>query len=142
MLKRRVFTVISATILSVSLISFWFIFTEGENITSFFQLALLIILYAFPVILLYGLPVSLLSEKITKGCSDRKRMWMSFIIHVSLGMGFIFIVGFIFEFRMLVTELSRFWQIYIDMFIASALTTIIFWAIDEGTRCYCQNEHR
>ncbi|MBO8155089.1 MAG: hypothetical protein H0Z32_01400 [Bacillaceae bacterium] len=141
-MKRRVFTVISATILSVSLISFWFIFTEGENITSFFQLALLIILYAFPVILLYGLPVSLLSEKITKGCSDRKRMWMSFIIHVSLGMGFIFIVGFIFEFRMLVTELSRFWQIYIDMFIASALTTIIFWAIDEGTRCYCQNEHR
>ncbi|TCT17586.1 hypothetical protein EDD68_1274 [Melghiribacillus thermohalophilus] len=141
MFKRKVFTVVSATMISVSLMSFWFIFTEGENITSFFQLAFFISLYAFPVILLYGLPVSLLSEKITKGSSDRKRMWMSFMIHAAFGMGFIFLVGLIFEFSMLVTGLSRYWQIYMDMFIASTLTAIIFWAIDEGVRYYCQNEH-
>ena len=61
-LKRKLLTLIVASLLSISLITPWFVFTEGEELIAFFPMALFISRVALPVILLYGIPVSFISE--------------------------------------------------------------------------------
>ncbi|WP_214482263.1 hypothetical protein [Bacillus sp. SM2101] len=136
MLKRKILTLIFASLLSISLIAFWFVFTDGEELIAFFPLALWISLIAIPVILIYGLPVSFLSEKLTKQFTNNKRIFWALVIHVVFGFGFVFIAGLIFETEMLIWDFIQFWRKYEVFLFPSLVTSICFWGVDEVIRFY------
>ncbi|WP_339251040.1 hypothetical protein NSQ43_13640 [Sporosarcina sp. FSL W8-0480] len=136
MLKRKILTLILASLLSILLIAAWFVYADGEELLAVFPMAFFISWFAIPVILLYGLPVSLLSEKLTKRHSNNKRICWSFVIHIIFGLGLIFIVGLLFESQTLLQDFSQFWRSNEIFFIASIITSICFWIIDESLRFY------
>lgn len=137
MLKRKLLTLFLGSLVSISLIASWFVFADGEELIAFFGMALTIGLVAIPAILLYGIPVSFLSDKITKSFSNYQRIGWSLVIHVFFGISFVFIAGLLFETKMLLTDFSRFWQYYEFIFIASVFTAICFWIVDQGIK-YCR----
>ncbi|MDW0117159.1 hypothetical protein QTL97_09440 [Sporosarcina thermotolerans] len=134
MLKRNILTLTFASLLSILLIAAWFVYADGEELLAVFPMAFFISWFAIPVILLNGLPVSLLSEKLTKRFSNNQRICWSFVIHAIFGLGFIFIVGLLFESQTLIRDFSQFWRSYEMFFIASIITSICFWVIDECLR--------
>ncbi|MCT2536046.1 hypothetical protein NC661_08995 [Aquibacillus koreensis] len=136
MLKRKLLTLIFATLLSISLLASWFVLTEGEELIAFFPMALFVSWIAIPAILLYGLPVSFLSEKLTKQFANRQRICWSLVIHVIFGIGFIFFIGLLFETQTVLTDFNQFWRSYGIIFMASILTSVCFWGVDESLR-YC-----
>ena len=98
---------------------------------SFFFLSLWIV----PIIMIYGLPVSFLSEKLTKGLSKFWRITTAFVIHVSFGAVFIFIYGALFENNVnIFHEFSEFLEIYEELIIPSLISAGVFWIYDEFIR--------
>lgn len=134
MLKRKVLTLIFASLLSILLIAAWFVYADGEELLAVFPMAFFISWIAIPVILLYGLPVSFISEKLTERFLNNQRICWSFIIHVLFGLGFVFIVGLLFESQTLLQDFNQFWRNYEIFFIASIITSVCFWLIDESLR--------
>ncbi|MFJ7935645.1 hypothetical protein [Sporosarcina sp. NPDC096371] len=134
MLKRKILTLIFASLLSISLISSWFAYADGEELKALFPMAFFISWIAIPAILLYGLPVSFLSEKLTEQFSNNQRICWSFVIHVIFGFGFVFIAGLLFESQTLLWDFNQFWRSYEIIFIASIITSVCFWVIDESLR--------
>ena len=134
MLKRKVLTLIFASLLSILLIAAWFVYADGEELLAVFPMAFFISWIAIPVILLYGLPVSFISEKLTERFLNNQRICWSFIIHVLFGLGFVFIIGLLFESQTLLQDFNQFWRSYEMFFIASIITSVCFWVIDESLR--------
>src|SRR4051812_24194357 len=110
MLKRKIITAIFATLLSIFLIAAWFAYADGEGLLAVFQMAFFISVIAVPAILLYGVPVSFLSEKVTERLSNKQRIFSSFAIHALFGFAFIFIVGLLFDTRELFSDFNQFWR--------------------------------
>jgi hypothetical protein len=134
LIRRKLLTLIIATFVSISTITIWFIISDDEGMSAFLPMGYLISLFALPAILLYGLPVSFLSEKLTKSDASNWRMVKTFIIHFFFGMSYIFIAGFIQSDRTLFTDINQFWRSNEMYFIASTLTSIFIWGIDEILR--------
>ena len=134
MIKRKVFTLIFASLLSILLIAAWFVYADGEELLAVFPMAFFISWIAIPAILLYGLPVSFISEKLTERFLNNQRICWSFIIHVLFGLGFVFIIGLLFESQTLLQDFNQFWRSYEMFFIASIITSVCFWLIDESLR--------
>ena len=134
MLKRKVITAIFATLLSIFLIAAWFAYADGEGLIAVLPMTVFISMVAVPAILLYGVPVSFLSEKVTEGLSNKKRIFSSFAIHVLFGFAFIFFVGLLFDTQELFSDFNQFWRSNEIIIFASLVTSICFWLIDEGVR--------
>ncbi|MCT2535310.1 hypothetical protein NC661_21120 [Aquibacillus koreensis] len=131
MFKRKLITLFLASILSISLISSYYVVTDGAP---FFSVVSVIGLFAAPFLLLYGLPVSCLSDKLTELLYGKSRLGLSFVLHVSFGFSFLFIVGFIFDSQSILTDFGQFFTMNRDIFIASIFTSVCFWTIDEGIK--------
>ena len=108
---------------------------DGEGVLAIFPMALFISWIALPVILLYGFPISLLSEKLTNSITSNYRILWTLLIHLVFGISFIFIVGVLFETQIILTDFSAFWNSYEVIFIASIGVSLCFWLIDEGLKC-------
>ncbi len=135
MFKRKILTLFIATICSIFLIATVYAFVDGEGVLAIFPMALFISWIALPAILLYGFPISLLSEKLTNSITSNYRILWSLFIHIVFGISFVFIVGILFETQTLLTNFSAFWNSYEVIFIASIGVSIWFWFIDEGLKC-------
>jgi hypothetical protein len=136
MLKRKILTLFISTISSIILIASYFTLVEGEGLLAIFPMTIFVSLIAIPAILLYGLPIHLLSEKLTSSFSSIYRIVWSFLIHIIFGVSFVFIVGLLFETQILLTNFNSFWKSYEIIFIASIGISVCFWLVDEGLK-YC-----
>lgn len=93
---------------------------------------LIVPIYTFPVLLFYGLPVSLFSDLVTKRLG-KFRSAAACMIHLAFGMGFLLFVGLYLGARVL-SEIN--WLEFItDRFVLAATAGAgINWAIDELLR--------
>ena len=135
MLKRKILTLFISTICSIFLMATVYAFMDGEGVLAIFPMALFISWIALPVILLYGFPISLLSEKLTNSITSNYRILWTLLIHLVFGISFVFIVGVLFETQIILTDFSAFWNSYEVIFIASIGVSLCFWFIDEGLKC-------
>lgn len=136
MFKRKFITLIFSTLLSMILIAVFFVIADGEELSLIFPIAFSISGIALPTILLYGLPISLISEKLTSSFSKIQRIFWSFLIHIFFGAIFVFIVGLLFETQTLLTNFNDFWNSYSIIFIPSIVISLFFWIVDECIRSY------
>ncbi|WP_243300065.1 hypothetical protein [Bacillus litorisediminis] len=88
-------------------------------------------LYVIPLILLYGVPISIFSDKVTLKISGFIRFVCAFFIHLFFGFVFACLFALITDFSLL-TPLND----PIDRFIllGASGTSIVFWLIDELLR--------
>ena len=135
MMKRKVFAA-AFTIMTV-LIGFSFLLAlyDRSGYSTFSLSFFFLSLWIVPVIIIYGLPVSLLTEKLTKKLSKYWRITTTFLIHLSFGALFIFIYGVLFENNInIFHEFHEFWEVYEGLFIPSLISAGVFWVYDEVIR--------
>ncbi|MFD2044168.1 hypothetical protein ACFSTA_09760 [Ornithinibacillus salinisoli] len=99
----------------------------------YMQMIGIVCLYLIPMILLYGLPVTMLSEYVTKKKQGIERSRRALYVHLFFGLSFTFLFVLIFDSRVTTYffhPIDRF------LFICSTLTSFIFWAVDELIRRY------
>jgi len=90
---------------------------------------LIVPIYTFPVLLFYGLPVSLFSDLVTKRLG-KFRSAAACLVHLAFGFVFMIIVGLCFGARVL-SEIN--WiDLITDRFVLAATAGAgLYWAIDE-----------
>ena len=135
MVKRKLLAA-SLTIITF-LIGFSLLLTfyDGSGYSSFFLSFFFLSLWIVPAIIIYGLPVSFLSEKLTKKSPELWRIIFAFFIHVSFGALFIFIYGALFENNInLFYEFNEFWEVYEGLIMPSLIGAGLFWIYDEVIR--------
>jgi hypothetical protein len=91
-------------------------------------------LFVLPGVLLYGLPVSVLSDKLTKSLSGVKRVLLSLVIHLFFGLSFVFIIGIFIAPENLFTSFNQFWRDAYLFFAFSTLVSLLYWSVDEVLR--------
>lgn len=134
LIKRKAITFFFATILSITFILI-FIFGEWERP---FELVPMIGIYSLlfaPIILIYGVPVTFLSDYLTKRFKGFKRIILALLIHLFFGMFYTFVYGIIFQSSNFFSNFNDYWvgegELY---FIAGIMTSFFFWAVDEILR--------
>jgi hypothetical protein len=124
MIIRKLVTAVTTCVL-VMLIYFF----EGQ--TAF---AIVVVLYLFPILLIYGVPASLLSDFVTKKLSGLSRRSCALLIHLFLGALFVVIPILLtgWERKFLLSDIkSLFSNFY---FITSLLSSCLFYLLDEFLR--------
>ncbi|MFC4410485.1 hypothetical protein ACFOZY_08615 [Chungangia koreensis] len=139
MFKRKVCAAIAASIIAPLLCVFWLMIFEGESMTGSFGAYFFYAMYAVPLVWVYGLPVSCLSDFIVKKLEGAGRMCVALLIHVLFGFGFTFIFTLLLEPDLFKSE--HFFSGISFFFIWSAtLSSLVFWAVDEYNRCRITGE--
>jgi hypothetical protein len=93
---------------------------KGDYLVYYVITLALTMLFSFPVMLVLGVPVSMLSDYIIKRYKGQFRLIFSFAIHTFFGISFGILLTFIGEV-----------EVY---FFASLLASVIFWVVDELLR--------
>lgn len=119
MIFRKILAIVLATVISFSIIT---VFVLGESIVE--TLTISILMFS-PVILLYGVPVTLLSDYFTRQFLGKKRAILALTFHLFFGVSFPVI------FR--VFDLSSNAETEL-LIIASTTTSILIWIFDELLR--------
>ncbi|TQR19431.1 hypothetical protein [Psychrobacillus vulpis] len=134
MIKRKVITFFIATILSITFILI-FVFGEWERPLELIPMIGIYSLLFSPIIFIYGVPITFLSDYITKRFIGIKRGVFALIIHLFFGMVYTFIYGLIFESIDFFTEFRNYWVGEGELnFIAGIVTSFFFWTVDEVLR--------
>lgn len=120
MLLRKFLVLISTTLLTGLFLNFYFVITEGIGMDNLFFALGMFLIGAFPFILLIGMPVSILSDSLSKNIKGKQRYIEAFLIHITFGLIAGLVISFFFE---------HFFYVVVTLFAA-----IIFWAIDEFLR--------
>ncbi|WP_407268297.1 hypothetical protein [Radiobacillus sp. PE A8.2] len=126
MIKRKIVTVLLATPVSLLLI-FSLFFGEWRQPFELIVMTGMFSLFISPFIILYGVPVTFLSDYLGKQLTGNVRILIAFIVHLFFGVSF----GIIFKMG---SEISLF---VVEVNVASifaTITALIFWAIDELLR--------
>lgn len=134
MFNRKVCAAFTTSMVAPLLCVLWLILFDGESITGSFGAYLFYAMYAVPLVLIYGLPVSCLSDFLTKKISEVRRVLTAFLIHVSFGVAFTFIFTFVLE-PDLYQSGHFFNDITLSFFWGATLSSLLFWAVDEYIRC-------
>jgi hypothetical protein len=126
MVKRKFFTTLLATPISLLFI-FAVFFGEWKQP---FELLVMTGMYSLifsPYVILYGVPVTFLSDYVAKRLTGNMRVLVAFTFHFIFGILFGIIFPFDVSFSLFGAE--------IDLAIISAsITALFFWAIDELLR--------
>lgn len=91
-LLRKCYALILTMIISVQIVGFCFMLIEESSMKEVPELILFTYVVGTPIILLYGVPVSILSDKLCKRFEGVKRSFFSFIIHFFAGFMFAFVL--------------------------------------------------
>lgn len=122
MLIRKLFSAFGATLMMV------FLFSVLDE----FGLAIFLGMYILPIILLYGIPSSILSDFLTRRADGYKRITTAALIHVFLGALFVALPTFILD-----VEQGN-WLTSVRnngfFFLSATVSAFIFWCFDEGLR--------
>jgi hypothetical protein len=123
MIIRKTITTIIASLISMTFLLI-VIFDEGLGI-DFVNTVLFTIVMFSPIILLYGVPVTFISDYATKRFTGVKRVLLALIFHLFFGMIFPFLYSLIEEMSSFETK---------TIFIGATTFAFFFWAIDEISR--------
>lgn len=115
MILRR----IVSALISCLLVLVLYFFVERSGVV------LLIGMYLLPFLLLYGIPVSVLSDIFTKKLSGVIRALAALAIHVSLAAVLIW---------MLFGVLGEGWEPVNFLLVNALVSSFLFWAVDEGLK--------
>jgi hypothetical protein len=132
MFKRKLLGLVITSIVTVAFIII--LFSEGEMPVELFSMIGAISLFVLPGVLLYGLPVSVLSDKLTKSLNGFKRVLLSLVIHLFFGLSFVFIIGIFIAPENLFTSFNQFWRDAYLFFAFSTLVSLLYWSVDEVLR--------
>ncbi len=126
MIKRKLITTLLATPISLLLI-FSIFFGEWRQPLDLLVMTGIFSLFISPYIILYGVPVTFLSDYLGKQLTGHLRFFVACIAHLFFGVlfGFIFKMGSVIS--LFVVEVN-------EASIYGAITAFIFWAIDELIR--------
>ncbi|UFU00027.1 hypothetical protein KO561_03415 [Radiobacillus kanasensis] len=126
MVKRKVITTILATPISLMFI-FAFFFGEWNRPFDLITMSGAFSLFLAPFILLYGVPVTFLSDYVCKQLTGIARTLTAFIVHLFFGVLFGFIAPMDEQFSLFGTEVNA-------ASLSASITALFFWIIDELIR--------
>ncbi|MGP4042071.1 hypothetical protein ACTWP4_19515 [Gracilibacillus sp. D59] len=126
MVKRKVITTLLATPLSL-LVIFGLFFGEWQHPVELIVMTGAFGLWISPIILLYGVPITFLSDYISKRFTGNVRALTAFIVHLSFGILFGLIAPMDGQFLLIGTEVNA-------TTIFASITALFFWVIDELLR--------
>jgi hypothetical protein len=94
-------------------------------------------MYILPILLIYGVPVSVLSDFVTYRLAGYIRGLIALLIHLSFAVLFILIPVLISigDLKVIFIDFYSLLDNYFFFFLASIISSIIFWFIDEFIRC-------
>ncbi|WP_228409452.1 hypothetical protein [Radiobacillus deserti] len=131
MLKRKIIATLLATPLSLLFI-FAVFFGEWSQPLELLGMSIFYSFFVSPFYLLYGLPITFLSDYIGKRLLGKKRIIQSFVIHVLFGALF----GLFFPSHATLLIAGR----EIDTFVIfGSISGVSYWIIDEMLRCCLKN---
>lgn len=118
MLLRKFWGFVITTLLTGLLLNLFFAIMGGFDNYNFFAALGVLLVGAAPFILLIGLPVSVLSNYLTKNLNGKQRYKKAFFIHIIFGLIFGLILSFFFEhlFLVVVTLIGAFIFLLVDEF--------------------------
>ncbi|MBO8164187.1 MAG: hypothetical protein H0Z34_10765 [Brevibacillus sp.] len=131
MLFRKFLAYILTSVLSTVLLMGILALKEDHPVIDAIGIVALVVFF---VTLIYGVPVSVLADYLTKRFNGAGRVLCSLFIHLLFGVAFVFIVGLLVAFDELNFDFRSFWSGVKNYFIASTLTSFLFWASDEAAR--------
>ncbi|MFC6233430.1 hypothetical protein ACFQI7_37585 [Paenibacillus allorhizosphaerae] len=131
MFKRKLLAFICTILISAPIVGFCFMLIEGSTIKEIPGLIFTYII-AIPVSLIYGVPISMLSDILNNQFSGKKRGFFSLIVHLFFGICFVYLI-MVLDSRFYLTEFNMF-DLY--FLVASTIISFIFWAVDEILRKY------
>jgi MFS family permease len=114
---RKFLGFVITSLLSGLILSYLIILEEGYEV---FETLIIILTFSTPVILLIGVPVSMLSDYLTKNLNGKKRYTNAIFIHIIFGLIIGLVISILFE--------SVFYL------ISSLIASFIFWLVDEILR--------
>ena len=120
MLLRKLLGFIITTLLTGLFLNFYFVITEGIGIDNLFIALGAFLIGVLPFILFIGVPVSFLSDNITKNLNAKQRFIEAFLIHFTFGI----IAGLVIS-----VFLEHIFHVLVTLFAA-----LIFWSVDEILR--------
>lgn len=112
-----IFRKIVAALISCLLVLVLYFIVEQSGVV------LLIGMYMFPFLLLYGIPVSILSDVFTKRLNGKMRAGAALAIHMSFAAFLVFILFDVF---------GEGWEPVNFFLINALLSSFLFWVVDEG----------
>ena len=131
MFKRKVFSFIWTILISTPIIGFCYMLVEQSNLKEVPGLMLFVLIFAAPVVLFFGVPVTILSDKINNRFMGKKRLYASFVTHLFFAISFVVLFIFITESRFIFTDFDGFdWYFLLPAIIYSS----VGWCVDEGIR--------
>ncbi|WP_391119796.1 hypothetical protein [Psychrobacillus sp. L3] len=139
MIKRKILAFIWTTIISAPIIGLFFMLIEGSTIRDVPSLIAFTSMYAIPVTLLFGVPVSILSDKMNNHFDGNKRVFFSLIVHLIFGTSFVVLFMLILDSRFILTDFNGFDSYFV---VASTLISFIGWGMDEILRIYFRGNQK
>ncbi|WP_313893281.1 hypothetical protein [Psychrobacillus sp.] len=133
MIKRKTLAFIFTVLLSAPIIGLVFMLLEGSTIREVPALIAFVSMYTIPITLLWGIPSSILSDKVNKYFSNKKRVCTALITHLFFGTSFVIIFMLIFDSRFILTDNNAGDAYFL---VASSLISSIGWWMDEILRVY------
>ena len=118
MLLRKFSGFVLTTLLTGLFLNLFFAIMEGYG--NLFAALGVLLVGAAPFILLIGLPVSFLSDYLTKNINAKQRYKKAFLIHIIFGLIIGLVLSFFFEHLVLV--------------VITLIAALIFWIVDEILR--------
>ncbi|NEU31357.1 hypothetical protein GN156_11345 [bacterium LRH843] len=119
MILRKFLGFVLTTLLTGLFLNLFFAIMDGFDNYNFFAALGVLLVGAAPFILLMGLPVSLLSDYLTKNLNGKQRYKKAFFIHIIFGLIFGLILSFFFEhlFLVILTIIAAFIFLLVDEFL-------------------------
>lgn len=124
MFIRKILAFIYTVIISAPIIGFSFMLIEGSTIQEIPGLIAFASMYMIPIIILFGVPVSILSDKICDRFIGSKRVLSSLAVHLFFGISFTFLFIIITDSRFIFTNFS-FGDLY--FLVPSMLISFVGW---------------
>ncbi|MBP1934476.1 hypothetical protein [Ammoniphilus resinae] len=118
MLLRKFLGFVLTTLLTGLILNLFFAIMDGYD--KLFAALGVLLVGAAPFILLIGLPVSILSDYLTKNLNGKQRYKKAFLIHIIFGLIIGLVLSFFFEHLFLV--------------VITLTAAIVFWILDEILR--------
>lgn len=118
MILRKFLGFVLTTMLTGLFLNFYFAIIDGYE--KLFAALGVLLAGAAPFILFLGLPVSILSDYLTKNLYGKQRNKKAFLIHIIFGLIIGFVLSFFFEHLLLI--------------VLTVISALIFWIVDEILR--------
>ncbi len=104
------------------------LYYEGNIFFNFLPAIFGLFMWFTPIILIYGIPITILSEFITKRFIGMKRMLLALVIYMLFGMVFGVLLPSNIELKIIGADTDLF-------VIAGTISAFIFWIVDEYSKC-------